>query len=146
MAFYSPRMAVDPVSALSRVQLLAGIDQKHLEKLSRQFRERTFAEGTAVTREGQPGVGFFVIVDGSASVSIADDVKTTLSAGDAFGEMALIDEGPRTATVVATSDLRCLALTPWEFKSFVEGTPSVAWAMLQTLAARLRSVEARATN
>jgi CRP/FNR family transcriptional regulator len=71
-------------------------------------------------------------------------VRTSLGAGDSFGEMALIDEGPRTATVVAATDLRCLALSPWDFRPFVEEHPKVAWSMLQTLARRLRELEAQA--
>ena len=135
-------MAIDTVVALSRVSLFEGIEPKALEQLSRQFRERTFAEGTAVTKEGEPGVGFFVIAEGSARVDIGGDAKASLGPGDAFGEMALIDDGPRSATVVAETELRCLALTPWDFKSFVEDTPTVAWAMLQALARRLRHSEA----
>jgi CRP/FNR family transcriptional regulator len=135
-------MAVDPVSALARVPLFQGIEAKHLERLARQFRDRTFSAGTEVTREGEPGVGFFVVADGTASVNVGGEEKATLGPGSAFGEMALIDEGPRSATVVATSTLDCLVLTPWDFKSFVEETPTVAWAMLRTLAGRLRAVEA----
>jgi CRP-like cAMP-binding protein len=135
-------MAVDPVSALARVPLFRGIEAKHLERLARQFRDRTFSAGTEVTREGEPGVGFFVVADGTASVNVGGEEKATLGPGSAFGEMALIDEGPRSATVVATSTLDCLVLTPWDFKSFVEETPTVAWAMLRTLAGRLRAVEA----
>ena len=94
-----------------------------------------------MTREGEPGVGFFVVVEGSASVSIGGEARATIGPGDSFGEMALLDEGPRSATIVAATDLRCLALSGWEFKPFVEENPSVAWAMLQTLAGRLRSLE-----
>lgn len=136
-----PRMAIDAVAALSRVPLLSGIDRRNLERLARQFRERTFPEGSSVTREGDTGVGFFVIVEGSASVTVGDDLRASLSAGDAFGEMALLDDGPRSATVIAATDLRCLALSPWDFRPFVEENPTVAWAMLQTLAKRLRDLE-----
>jgi CRP/FNR family transcriptional regulator len=139
-----PPMPVDAVEALSRVPLLAGIERRHLERLSRQFRERTFPEGHVVTREGESGAGFFVIVEGSATVTVGGDVRTALRAGDSFGEMALIDEGPRTATVVAATDLRCLALSPWDFRPFIEEHPKVAWSMLQTLARRLREIEAQA--
>ncbi len=94
-----------------------------------------------MTREGEAGVGFFVVVDGSATVSVGGEERATIGPGDSFGEMALLDEGPRSATIVAATDLRCLALSAWEFKPFVEENPSVAWAMLQTLAARLRALE-----
>jgi len=135
-------VAVDTVDTLARVPLLQGIERRDLERLARSFRERSFDEGSTVTREGEAGVGFFVILDGTATVSIGGDVKTTLGPGDSLGEMALIDEGPRTATVVADAPLRCLALSPWEFRAFVEDHPSIAWHLLQTLARRLRSTEA----
>jgi len=134
-------MAVDPAQALARVPLLEGIEPRHLERLARQFRERSFPAGAAVTREGEPGVGFFVIVDGEAEVTIGGEPKAQLGQGDALGELALIDEGPRTATVTATTELRCLVLSPWEFKPFVEEHPTVAWSLLQTLAGRLRALE-----
>jgi CRP-like cAMP-binding protein len=137
-----PRMAIDPAAALGQVSLFAGVEPRHLERLGRQFRDRSFPEGAVVTREGESGVGFFVVVEGSASVSIGGETRATIGPGDSFGEMALLDEGPRSATIVAATDLRCLALSAWEFKPFVEENPSVAWAMLRTLAGRLRSLEA----
>ena len=136
-----PRMGIDPAAALSRVPLFAGVEPRHLERLARQFRDRSFPEGAAVTREGESGVGFFVVVEGSASVSIGGATRATIGPGDSFGEMALLDEGPRSATIIAATDLRCLALSAWEFKPFVEENPSVAWAMLRTLAGRLRALE-----
>ena len=132
---------MDAVDALKRVPLLAGLERKHLERLARSVRERTFAEGDAITREGEEGVGFFVIVEGSASVNVHGELKAALGPGDAFGEMALLDQGPRSATVVAATDVRCLALSAWEFRPFLEEHPSVAWSLLVTLAKRLRTVE-----
>jgi CRP/FNR family transcriptional regulator len=134
-------MAIDTVDALSKVPLLAGIPRRDLEGLSKSFRERSFPEGHVITGEGEPGVGFFVILDGSANVSVGGEQRATLGPGSSFGEMALIDQGPRSATVVAATDLRCLALSAWEFKPFVEEHPSVAWALLEALAKRLRALE-----
>jgi CRP/FNR family transcriptional regulator len=134
-------VTIDAVDVLARVPLLQGLGQKDLERLAKSFREREFREGHVVTAEGEPGVGFFVIVEGAANVSVGGEQKGTLSPGDAFGEMALIDEGPRSATVVAATDLRCLALSAWEFRPFVMDHPEIAWALLQTLARRLRAVE-----
>ncbi len=135
-------MAIDAVEALSRVPLLSGIDRRELERLAKSFRERSFPEGGTVTREGEAGAGFFVILDGSATVSVGGEAKATVSAGDAIGEMALIDDGPRTATVTAATDMRCLVLAAWEFRAFVEDHPSLAWQLLQTLAHRLRVAQA----
>ena len=75
------------------------------------------------------------------NVTVGGEYRTTLGPGDAFGEMALIDDGPRTATIVAATDLSCLALSPWDFRPFVEENPTVAWSMLQVLAQRLRDAE-----
>jgi CRP/FNR family cyclic AMP-dependent transcriptional regulator len=137
-----PAVTFDSVQALERVALLDGIRGRDLERLARLFRERTFPQGSAVTAEGEPGIGFFVITGGSADVSVGGELRTTLGSGDSFGELALIDEGPRTATIVAASELRCLALSAWDFKPFVEEHPTVAWALLQTLARRIRELEA----
>jgi CRP/FNR family cyclic AMP-dependent transcriptional regulator len=137
-----PRMALNAVAALSQIPLFEGIERKDLERLARSFRERSFPEGQTVTKEGEPGTGFFVILEGSAHVSVHGRTVATLGPGEALGEMALLDEGPRSATVVAATDLHCIGLTPWEFRAFVEEHPSVAWALLQTLARRLRAAEA----
>jgi CRP-like cAMP-binding protein len=135
-------VAFDTVQVLERVALLDGIRGRELRRLAQLFRERSFAEGAAVTAEGEPGIGFFVITEGSAEVSVRGERRAALGPGDSFGEMALIDDGPRTATVVAATDLRCLALSAWDFKPFVEEHPTVAWTLLQTLARRIRDREA----
>jgi CRP/FNR family cyclic AMP-dependent transcriptional regulator len=105
--------------------------------------QRTFSEGETVTAEGESGVGFFVIEDGNATVSIKGEVVRTLGPGDHFGEIALIDEGPRSATITAATDLRCRGMTSWEFRPFVQEHPEVAWPLLQMLASHLRASEAR---
>jgi len=133
-------MASETAETLRKVTLFAGLDKKSLERLAKQMKERTFREGASVTAQGEHGVGFFVIAEGSATVSIDGDVKATLGPGDYFGEMALILKGgTRSATVTAVTDLRCLGMTPWEFKPFVAEHPEVAWALLQTLTRRLQA-------
>jgi CRP/FNR family cyclic AMP-dependent transcriptional regulator len=131
-----------PVEALRQVPLFSDLSDEDLERLARQMKERTFKEGSAVTSEGTGGAGFFVITEGTATVSVGGEERATLGPGDYFGEIALIDEGMRSATIVATTDLRCFGLTPWEFKPFVEEHPQVAWTLLQTLARRLREAQA----
>jgi CRP/FNR family transcriptional regulator len=133
----------DVVNSLSRVPLFAGVKGRDLERLAKMMRERTFAEGETIATEGQKGVGFFVIEDGNATVSLQGEILRTLRPGDYFGEIALIDEGPRSATVTATTDLRCRGMAAWEFKSFVQEHPEVAWEMLRTLVGRLRDAQAR---
>jgi len=132
----------DPVEALKQVPLFAGLGQRELEALARQMHERRFAEGTVVTREGDTGAGFFVIIEGNADVSVGGGHRSTLGPGDYFGEIALVDDGVRSASITAATDLLCYGLTPWEFRPFVEEHPQVAWTLLQTLARRLREEHA----
>jgi CRP-like cAMP-binding protein len=106
------------------------------------MKERRFKEGAEVTTEGAGGAGFFVIVEGNATVSVSGEARATLGPGDYFGEIALIDEGTRSASITAATDLLCYGLTAWEFRPFVEEHPQVAWTLLQTLARRLRESQA----
>jgi len=99
--------------------------------------ERTFNAGDAIASEGEGGVGFFVIREGQAKVEVGGSEVRTLGAGDHFGEIALITEGPRTATVTAASELKCYGLTPWEFRPLVQTNASIAWKLLQALAKQL---------
>jgi CRP-like cAMP-binding protein len=133
----------DLVETLGRVPMFAGVESKELKRLAKQMGERTFNEGETITTEGESGVGFFVIEDGNATVSLRGEEVQTLGPGDHFGEIALIDNGPRTATVVATTDLRCRGMTSWEFRPFVQSHPEVAWPLLENLVGRLRDSEER---
>jgi CRP-like cAMP-binding protein len=130
-----------PTEALRNVALFSQLEEKDLDQLGRQLHERRFAEGAEVTTEGSTGAGFFVIVEGNAEVTIGGEHRATLGPGDHFGEIALIDDGVRSASIVAATDLLCYGLTPWEFRPFVEEHPQVAWALLQTLARRSRDAQ-----
>ena len=134
----------DVVQSLKGVPLFTGVRDRELKRLANVMRESGFNEGEVITTEGRSGIGFFVIEEGNATVSVRGDIVRTLGPGDHFGEIALIDEGPRSATVTATTDLRCRGMAAWEFRSFVQEHPEVAWPLLQTLAARLRDAEDRA--
>jgi CRP-like cAMP-binding protein len=84
-----------------------------------------------------------VIESGEATVSRGGDERAKLGPGDYFGEVALIDEGARSATITADSDLRCYGLTSWEFRPLVESNASIAWKLLETMAKRLRAAQQR---
>lgn len=131
-------MADAPLDALRRVPLFAELGDRELRLLSGQMHERRFPEGAEVTREGAHGAGFFVIAEGNATVAVGGEQRTTLGPGDYFGEIALIDEGVRSASITAATDLLCYGMTPWEFRPFVEQHPQVAWGLLKTLAGRFR--------
>ena len=128
---------------LRRVPLFADFDEKDLQRLARSFRERTFEAGSTVAGEGKTGAGFFVIESGEASVSVRGDEHGKLGPGDYFGEIALIDDGARSATITADSDLHCYGLTSWEFRPLVESNASIAWKLLETMAQRLRAAQQR---
>ena len=132
-----------PKELLKRVPLFQGLDERQLETLARNFTDRTFTAGQQMTSEGGGGVGFFVIEDGQALVTVGGEERRTLSSGDYFGEVALIDEsgGGRTATITAQTDVKCYGLTPWQFRPLVEENASIAWPLLQQLARRLREAE-----
>jgi CRP-like cAMP-binding protein len=99
--------------------------------------EANVPAGAVVTAEGGPGDGFFVIEAGEAEVTMEGQPRATMTTGDFFGEIALLMGSDRTATVTATSDLRCFALTPSDFRTLVEGSPSIAWKVIQSMADRL---------
>jgi pyruvate,water dikinase len=139
----SPRTTL-PASAgaievIERVPLFASMSPRDVEGIAALFKERRFAAGETVTKEGSGAAAFFVIESGEAAVSIDGRPRTTLTKGDYFGEVALIDEGARSATVTAVTDLVCLGLTYWEFRPLVQTNATIAWNLLRTLAKRLRA-------
>jgi pyruvate,water dikinase len=133
-----PQAAPPAVESLAKVPLLAGLEPEERAKIAGAFKIRRFASGETITKEGAGAAAFFVIESGTAEVTVHGDVKGTLGPDDFFGEIALIDEGARTATVIATSDLVCRGLTVWEFKPLVMANPGLAWQLLQSLARRVR--------
>jgi CRP-like cAMP-binding protein len=133
-------MGTNVVDAIARVPMLESLDRRHLEKLSRDFTERTFPAGAVVVKEGDDhGIGFFVIADGEAVVSRGGDEVSRLGPGDSFGEVALISDRIRTATVTATTDLHTYVMTMWDFRAFVQGDADVAWKLLERLAHMLHA-------
>jgi CRP/FNR family transcriptional regulator, cyclic AMP receptor protein len=132
-----------PEELIRQVPLFSTLDKKEVQGLVSSMKERTFNEGDQISTEGQSGIGFFIIDEGEAAVSVGGEERATLGHGDYFGEIALIDDGARTATITAKSPLKCYGITSWEFRPLVEQNAGLAWKMLQTLAARLREAEQR---
>jgi CRP-like cAMP-binding protein len=130
---------MNAVDALGKVPLLASLDRRHLVQLAKDFSTRTFDAGSVVVRQGDDhGIGFFVIGEGEATVSVDGNVVSKLGAGDSFGSIALISDRVRTATVTATTDLHCYVMTLWDFRAFVQGDAEVAWKLLEQLAGMLQ--------
>jgi hypothetical protein len=131
----------DPLAVVQHVQLFADLDRRQAEQVARLLKLRRFSKGETVIVEGSGGAAFFLIDSGEATVSSKSVQLATLGPGDYFGEIALIDGGPRSATVTAATDLVCYGLTFWEFRPLVERNSEIAWKLLQALAKRLRAAE-----
>jgi CRP-like cAMP-binding protein len=125
------------LDTLSRVPLFSGLGKRELNRIADAMTERTFPAGEAVTREGEPGVGFFVIEEGRAKVTMHGEEVGELAGGDHFGEIALIAETPRAATITAETDLRCFGMTSWDFRKIVERNGELAWTLLASTARKL---------
>ena len=130
-----------PLEVVQRVPLFADLNRREAQQVARLFKERRFSEGETVVKEGSGGAAFFLIDSGEATVSVGGRRRTTLKRGDYFGEIALIDEGARTATITASTDLVCYGLTFWDFRPLVQQNGAIAWKLLQSLAKRLRVAE-----
>jgi CRP/FNR family cyclic AMP-dependent transcriptional regulator len=132
-------VAEGAANLLRRVPIFSDLDGKELERIAASMKQRTFKAGDKVTEEGQSGVGFFVIEDGEAKVTVGGEERRTLGPGDYFGEVALLNESARTATITAETDLRCYGLTSWEFRPLVETHGSIAWKLLQAMSKTYQS-------
>ena len=135
-----------PEELIRQVPLFSELNKSEMQGLASSMKERQFDEGDTVAAEGSTGVGFFIIDEGEATVSVHGEEVRTLKHGDYFGEVALIDDGARTATVTAKTPLKCYGITSWEFRPLVEDNAKLAWTMLQTIAKRLRDAEKRSTE
>jgi len=127
-----------PIDVLKRVPVFADLDERELQQIARLFKHREFAEGEVVIQEGSGGAAFFIIEAGEAKVSIGGQERSRLKAGEFFGEIALIDDGTRMATITAVSELRCHGLTYWDFRPVVEANGVIGWKLLQRMAKMLR--------
>ena len=127
------------VEHLGKVPIFSGCSKKELQTIAKQVREIQHDAGHVIAAEGEPGAGLFVIDEGEADVTIGGRKVNHMKAGDFFGEMALLDGGPRTATVTATTDITLYALTEWVFRGLLAEHPGIAMRTLETMAGRLRS-------
>jgi phosphoenolpyruvate synthase/pyruvate phosphate dikinase len=130
-----------PAEVIEQVPLFTGLSERDVTQIAGMFKERTFSAGETIIKEGVGAAAFFVIESGEVTVSIRGKQIQTLRRGDYFGEIALIDEGARSATVTASTEVVCHGLTFWEFRPLVQTNATIAWNLLQTLAKRLRSAQ-----
>ena len=131
-------MSLDP-AVLQKVQLFSGLEDREAKKIAPLFKERHYSAGETMTEEGQHGIGFFVIESGTAKVTVGGEERSSLGPGSHFGEIALIDDGARTATVTADGDVTAHVLIAWDFRPLVKEDPELAWGLLQGVAKILRA-------
>ncbi len=137
---------MDVREALAKVPIFADSKQDVLDTLARSAKVRSFGQGEVLAKEGEDAAAFFVLCDGRAEVVLGlgqdhERVVGHLAEGDFFGEMALLDGFPRSASVRATEDCECLVMVRWDFLATVKTSPEVALAILPVLSRRLRECE-----
>ncbi|HLI69043.1 MAG TPA: cyclic nucleotide-binding domain-containing protein [Ktedonobacteraceae bacterium] len=134
---------------LAHVDLFSGLDKKDLRNLANSCRERKFPAGSVLMQQGDTGAGLFVITAGHVKITQevhpdrAEEDLGTAGPGDVLGEMALLDDLPRSATVTATDEVTALLLPIWDFRTTLRNNPDIAVKLLATLSHRLRKAESR---
>lgn len=129
------------VAVLAEVPLFASLPRRHLKRVASLARMRRYGSGTSIVRAGDAATAFFVLVDGTARVLPPKGPARRLGAGDFFGEMALLDDSPRSADVVADGEVLVMTISRNAFGKLLKSEPALAQELLRTLAARLRAAE-----
>lgn len=130
----------DLVETLRRFNLFADLDRTQLEAIADPDAERSFASGERILRRGMSGSGFYVILDGEATVTLGDEQLNILRSGDFFGEISTLLEEPLTADITATTPVRALEIPGPKLEAFLLSYPQVMLRMLVTEARRLQEV------
>jgi len=130
-----------PEESLKNVPLFRDLNKKSIDRLAKFVRPRSFRAGDTIFKEGEEGVGFFLITDGQVEVSRGGASLATLGSGGFFGEMALLDNHRRSATVKAVSDANCLAIMRSDFLAELRNNSDLAVEMLGVLSRRVRELD-----
>jgi CRP-like cAMP-binding protein len=129
---------------LKRVPLFSGLSQRQLRQLAKGFSERRVPVGAVLAKQGEmSGVAFFVIAEGEAAVIVDGHRVATVGPGDHFGELAMISQRERAATVEALTPMRCHTIQFWDFRAFAKKNPDVLWKLLQHVAGILLNERTR---
>jgi CRP-like cAMP-binding protein len=134
------------VEQLKTVPLFSGCSARELASLAVFLREVNFPAGREIVQEGRTGTGLHVIIEGETKVVVGDRTRRRLGPGAFFGEISLLDRGPRTATVVAETPVRTVSLSSWNFRAALKEHPTIAVKMLEELASRLRTAGLSVTD
>lgn len=137
-AQYDPADAKTWVNVLAEVPIFADLSRRHLKKVADASRIGRFHDGASVIRAGSPGDALYVLLDGAVSVRRRGLPSVALGVGSFFGEMALFDDSPRSASVVADGDVICLVIGRARFHKLLRTEPSISLGLLSELARRLR--------
>jgi CRP/FNR family transcriptional regulator, cyclic AMP receptor protein len=128
----------DVIEHLAKIPLFGGCSKKELQSIARSAKQVNHPAGTVIAAEGDPGQGLFIMGAGEADVTVGGKKVNQLGPGDSFGEMALLDGGPRTATVTATTPVTVYVLSQWAFRGILADQPAIARRTLEAMAGRLR--------
>ena len=129
-------------NVLAKVPLFADLNRRHLNKVAGTGRIRRFHDRTSIVQAGEPGDTLYVVLDGAVSVRRRGLPTLSLGIGSFFGEMALLDSGRRSATIVASGPVVCLTVTQSRFLKLLHAEPAIAVAVLKEVARRLRAAQA----
>jgi CRP/FNR family cyclic AMP-dependent transcriptional regulator len=138
-----------PASAdamLAKVPLFEGLSKKEIRRVAKEFKEEHFNAGQNIVVQGKSGGRFYLIVDGRAKVISGNRTRATLGPGDFFGEISIIDNHPRSATVLADEYVRAMSIASWNFLSVMEENFSIAKKVMQRLCERIREHEKSLTH
>lgn len=128
---------------LSRVPIFENCTTADIASIAAVAQEHTYAPGQIVVTQGTPGQAFYLITNGRVTIERDGSVLGAFGPGDFFGEMSLLDSAPRSATIRAMEETRCLMLSSWDFKALLERSPSIAIRLLEVLSRRLRVADER---
>lgn len=129
------------IEMLKETSVFSPLKDRQLRSIVKVVKERTFEPGEVIVGEGEMGVALYLILDGRAEVRRGRRVLSKLKRGEFFGEMALFDNQPRSADVVAVEATKCLILTAWHMHGLVASNPKMALKLLQVMARRLRDTD-----
>ncbi|MCV0404376.1 MAG: cyclic nucleotide-binding domain-containing protein [Chloroflexi bacterium] len=126
---------------LASVPLLAGLNNRIRKRLADTGKRRTYAAGDDIVRQGSSGTALYIVLSGNARVERDGERLGSVKAGDFFGELALIEEHPRSASVIADSETECLLFPAWEFTALLDEHPEIAVPIMRALITRLHKRE-----